>query len=125
MTALRKVGLVTVIGGSALVLGLLGRIAIGENAVTAFPDHYKVEFENDQVRVIRIKYGPGEKTGMHDHGAGVVVNLSDMGVKFTLPDGTTQQDNTATGTATWSDAGSHAAENVSGRTVEALYIELK
>jgi hypothetical protein len=125
MGNLRRVGLLSLIGGAGLLLGLLGRIAIGENAVTAYPDHYNVEFENDRVRIIRIQYGPGEKTGMHDHGPGVVVNLSDMGVKFTLPDGTIQQDNTATGTATWSDAGSHAAENVSDRTVQALYIELK
>ena len=26
-------------------------------------NHYKVEFENDQVRVLRIKYGPERKIG--------------------------------------------------------------
>jgi len=76
----------------ALAIGLSSGVAVSENAVTAYPGQYKVEFENSKVRVIRIKYGPGESTGMHDHGAGVVVNLSDMGVKFTLPDGTTQED---------------------------------
>lgn len=125
MNLLRKTGLFTAVGGAALVLGLVGGIAVGENAVTAYPDHYQVEFENDQVRVIRISYDPGESTGMHDHGAGVVVNLTDMGVRFTLPDGTTQQDTTPAGTAVWSDAGTHSAENVSGRTIEAVYIELK
>ncbi len=29
--------------------------------------HYKIEFENDRVRVVRIKYGPGEKSVMHSH----------------------------------------------------------
>lgn len=125
MNIQRKIGLYAGVGGMGAALVLLGTIAFGENAVTAFPDNYKVEFENDQVRVIRINYAPGQKTGMHDHGAGVVINLSDMGVRFTLPDGTTQQDNSASGTATWSDAGTHAAENVSARAIQALYIELK
>lgn len=124
MTIQRKVGFIAA-GSLGLALILFGRVAFGENAVKAFPGNYKVEFENDKVRIIRINYAPGQRTGMHDHGAGVVVNLSDMGVRFTLPDGTTQQDNSAVGTATWSDAGTHAAENVSGKAVQALYIELK
>jgi quercetin dioxygenase-like cupin family protein len=27
--------------------------------------HYKVEFENDRVRVVRISYAPGERSVMH------------------------------------------------------------
>jgi hypothetical protein len=37
------------------------------------PKHYTVEFENDKVRVLRIKYGPGEKSVMHAHPALVAV----------------------------------------------------
>ena len=33
--------------------------------------HYSVELENDRVRVLRIKYGPGEKSAMHGHPATV------------------------------------------------------
>lgn len=124
MNILRKTGSLAAVGAGALALGLLGRIAVGEDAVTAYPDHYKVEFENDQVRVIRINYGPGESTGMHEHGPGVVVNLSNMRVKFTLPDGTTQEDDTSAGSFNWSDAGMHAAENMGGEA-QALYIEFK
>jgi hypothetical protein len=29
------------------------------------PDHYKVEFENDRVRVLRVNYGPRERSVMH------------------------------------------------------------
>ena len=29
--------------------------------------HYKVEFENDRVRILRITYGPGEESVMHHH----------------------------------------------------------
>ena len=51
--------------------------AQAQDAVTADPKHYKVEFENEQVRVLRISYGPGEKSVMHQHPANVAVFLTD------------------------------------------------
>ena len=37
------------------------------------PKHYSVELENDQTRVVRIKYRGHEKSPMHQHSRGVVV----------------------------------------------------
>ncbi len=34
--------------------------AMAQDAVKVDPKHYTVEFENDQVRVLRIRYGPHE-----------------------------------------------------------------
>lgn len=31
------------------------------------PKHYKLEFENDQVRVLRLRFGPNEKGVLHEH----------------------------------------------------------
>jgi quercetin dioxygenase-like cupin family protein len=39
----------------------------GDDPVRVDPKHYKVEFENERVRVVRIKYKPGEKSVMHSH----------------------------------------------------------
>ena len=39
--------------------------------------HYTVELENEKVRVLRIKYGPREKSAMHGHPASVAVFLND------------------------------------------------
>ncbi len=36
--------------------------AMAQDAVKVDPKHYTVEFENDQVRVLRIRYEPREKT---------------------------------------------------------------
>jgi len=41
------------------------------------PKHYKVEFENASVRVLRISYAPGEKSVMHYHPNAVAVYLTD------------------------------------------------
>ena len=51
--------------------------------------HYKVVAENDQVRVLRITYGPKEKSTMHEHPAVVGIFLTDSKMKFTFPDGKT------------------------------------
>jgi len=36
-----------------------------------------VVFENEQVRVLRVHYGPNEKSAMHSHPNAVVIFLSD------------------------------------------------
>jgi quercetin dioxygenase-like cupin family protein len=51
----------------------------GLDPLKADPKHYKLEFENDQVRVLRVRFGPGEKGVMHEHKLNhVVVYLNDQ-----------------------------------------------
>jgi len=95
------------------------------DSVIADPAHYKVEFENDKVRVVRINYGPKEKSVMHSHPAGVVVFLSDLDVRFTMPDGTTEDRKVAAGTAAWSDAMAHNPENIGNKPLEVIHIDIK
>ena len=51
------------------------------------PDNYKVMFENQRVRVLDVRYGPGVKSEMHSHPDLVVVALTPASVKFTLAGG--------------------------------------
>jgi hypothetical protein len=89
------------------------------------PKHYKVVINNDQVRVLRSKYGPHEKSVMHEHPASVAVFMSDGHVKFTLPDGTSQDTNSKAHDAIWVEAGKHLPENVGDKPTEVIVIELK
>ena len=41
---------------------LISGNSFAQDAAKVDPKHYKVEFENDEVRVLRITYGPGEKS---------------------------------------------------------------
>jgi len=59
----------TLISGAAL------SIAWTQDPVKVDSKHYKVEFENDHVRALRITCGPGEKSVMHDHRDGTPVFL--------------------------------------------------
>ncbi len=56
----------------------------------AAPKHCEVEFENDRVGVLRIRYGPHEKSVMHGHPACIVVILGDCDFRFNLPHGKRQ-----------------------------------
>ena len=60
---------------------------MAQDAVQVDPKHYKVELENDRVRVVRIRYGPREKSVMHQHPPGLGVFITSANFKFTYPDG--------------------------------------
>ena len=113
------------VGISVFATMLFASAVFSEDAVMADPKHYSVEFENDRVRVIRIKYGPGEKSVMHSHGPNVSVFLSEGTVRMTFPDGTTQDVPSEVGVALWADEEEHLPENLSDKPLEVVLIELK
>ena len=102
-----------------------GAPKITQDPVKVDPKHYKVVLNNDQFRVLRVKYGPHEKSVMHEHPASVAVFITDGHVKFTLPDGTSQDSNSKAHDATWADAGKHLPENVGDKPFEVIVVELK
>ena len=99
--------------------------AMAQDAVKVDSKHYKVEFENAQVRVLRVTYAPHEKSVMHGHPANVAVFLTDGKVRFTLPDGKTQDVAVKAGTTQWDAGGKHLPENVGDKPFELVLVELK
>lgn len=87
--------------------------------------HYSVEFENERVRVLRIRYGPGERSAMHDHPDGVTVFLTDVHVRFAFPDGRTKEVSARAGQSIWETATSHLPQNIGNGPMELLRIDLK
>lgn len=87
--------------------------------------HYKIDFENDQIRVLRISYGPGEKSVMHHHPAGIAVFLTDGKGKFTYPDGTTEEMEFKAGQTVWLPAQHHQPANPGDEPFELIQIEMK
>ena len=96
-----------------------------EDPVKVDSQHYKVEFENERVRVVRIKYGPGEKSVMHSHPESVAVFLTDAHAKFTYPDWRTEDINANAGTVQHMDAFTHLPESLSKTPFEVIQVELK
>ena len=89
------------------------------------PKHYTVEVDNSQVRILRVKYGPREKSVMHSHPFGVVVYLTDGHLRFHLPGGKSEVRDGKAGTANMTAEETHLPENLSAKPFEAILIELK
>ena len=99
--------------------------AMAQDPVKVDPKHYKVEFENKQVRVLRINYGPHEKSVMHYHPAGVAILMTDSDIRFTTPDGKTEERKGKAGQVMESPAGKHLPENLGDKPFEVILVELK
>ncbi len=84
-----------------------------------------MECENDQVRVLRITYGPHEKSVMHEHPPNLAVFLTDVHGRFTLPDGKTVDANMKAGSTQWDPGGKHRPENLTDKPFELVVVELK
>jgi quercetin dioxygenase-like cupin family protein len=99
--------------------------AYAQDAVAVDAKHYRVELENEQVRVLRIKYRPGEKSVMHQHPASVAVFLTDGQVKFTTADGKSEEATVKAGSTMWGNTDTHLPENVGAKPFELILVELK
>jgi uncharacterized RmlC-like cupin family protein len=88
--------------------------------------HYKVEFENDQVRVLRVRIGAHEKAPMHEHGLNrVTVYLTDQNFRVTTADGKASMVQHKAGEAVWATPVKHTEENLSDSPFEVIAIEIK
>jgi hypothetical protein len=86
-------------------------------------EHYLLEFENDQVRVLREKLAGGEGGAMHSHHDRVQVYLNDAEVTIIPRGGEPIAVNLVAGSTSWTDATTH--QGLPKDTIENLSIELK
>ncbi len=77
------------------------------------------------VPVLEWRAAPGEKEGMHSHPAMVVYVLSGSKIRFSTPDGKSDERQSAPGTVIWSEPITHAAENLGPGDAHSILIELK
>jgi quercetin dioxygenase-like cupin family protein len=96
-----------------------------QDAVKVDAKHYTVVSENDQVRILKVHYGPHEKSVMHSHPNSVAVPLTDSTAEFTLPDGKKQSMTMKAGEALFTPAGTHLPENTEGKPMDLILVELK
>lgn len=90
------------------------------------PSVYKLEFENPQVRVMRVKFPPHGSVPEHEHGLNrVVVYLTDQDSKLTTPDGKVEESKHKAGQVSWGDPTRHKEENALGTPVEVIVVEFK
>jgi quercetin dioxygenase-like cupin family protein len=95
------------------------------DAVQADPKHYTVEAEDDRARVLRIRYGAGERSVMHSHPGGVVIFLTDAHVRFNDQSGGPQEAQGKAGQVMLMPATTHEPQNLGGQSFEVILVELK
>src|SRR2546423_15455687 len=92
------------------LLAVLCTTIQAQDPVKTSPQYYKVLLENDQVRVLKYHLQPGEREAMHSHPAGVIYVLSCAKLKFSYPDGRTEERTAASEENIWSEPTTHAGE---------------
>jgi quercetin dioxygenase-like cupin family protein len=107
------------------VLLCLAPILSAQDAVKVDPKHYTVVSENDQVRILKVHYGPHEKSVMHSHPASVGVYLTDGTTHFTFPDRKTMDSKIKAGEASYYAAVTHLPEDQGDKPFELILVELK
>ena len=85
----------------------------------------KIEFENDQIKVIRGFLAPHQKTPVHSHPYRFGVTLTKNDLMITSPDGKSAPSKKRAQEIFWSEPVTHQVENVSNDRMENIEIEFK
>lgn len=95
------------------------------DATVVAPNIYSVVQENDRIRVLEYKAGPGEATELHSHPDHVAITTSAGNFRFTTPDGDSMEIELEAGQALFLEAGDHQTENIGDAEATGFIVELK
>jgi quercetin dioxygenase-like cupin family protein len=98
---------------------------MAEDPVKVAPNVYKVLFENERVRLLEVREGPGDSSALHSHPAYLVYGLSTGKVRLSPPTGESAEVEVSAGDVMWREAEEHSTENVGSTELSALFFELK
>ena len=95
------------------------------DALTVDPKHYRLDMENDKVRVLRLTLQGDDVVPTHADRAGLLVCVNECHIRFTRPDGRAQDIHLQAGETRWVSEDTRSAKNLSPMSMEMLYIEMK
>jgi len=108
-------------------LGVTGE-ALAQDPVRSDPRSFRVVLENDRVRVLEYRSGPGLGVcgqGVHYHPERVTVTLTEAKVRITNAEGRAVVRELPAGQVFYAPAETHSVENVGGSGTRIYIIELK
>ena len=97
---------------------------MGTDPVESNPEHYRTVFENDRVRVLEYRDGPGDATSPHHHPDSVMITLSTFRRQL-VAGGNAVEVELEAGAARWLDAQEHSGRNTGDTDTHVLFVELK
>ena len=114
---------------SLLWLGLLvisgPKLARSQDPERIAPDKYHEEFENQWVRVLRLKLAAHDNSPLHEQAESIVVFLTPAHERFFSPGKPAEEITRKAGEAAHFDALERAEENLGDQPLESVIIELK
>jgi hypothetical protein len=96
----------------------------GQDPAVTDPEHYKVIFENDRVRVLEYRDQPGDLTHPHRHPDSVMYTLSSFRRRISHGDQHVEVDLPA-GAVRWLGAQEHSGHNIGETPTHGIFVELK
>ena len=111
------IGVVVVAGAAAA--------SLAQDPLKLYPENYTVLFENDRVRVVDFRLAKGATEKAHSHPTHVAVFLTEVKIRFTLPDGQTRLREARAGEIAYSEPTTHASENIGSADAHGILVELK
>ena len=97
----------------------------GKDALVADPKHYKLELDNDRVRVLRLTLKGDETVPVHDDQDALFVCVKECHIRLTRPGGRPQDIHMQAGESRWIYADTRSEKNLSNQPLELLVIETK
>ncbi len=113
----------TILAAIFVCLAFAGSLAQDPTKIES--SHYRVAFTNEHVEVISIHYGPHEKSSIHDHPAGVVVNITKAHLRFYDEKGHVQEVWGEPGEARWFPPLKHRVENIGDTPYNGVFVAFK
>ena len=96
-----------------------------QDPVQVDPTHYSVVLDNPSVRVLRGFLAAGAKSPMHQHPDSIVIALQDIRARYTMADGSVQEQSLRPETAVYAPAMTHSTTNTGRAGLNVLIIEFK
>lgn len=97
---------------------------VDDDPAVTNPEHYRVLWENERVRVLAYADEPGDATTVHRHPDSVMVTLTGFRRRLELGDRSAEVE-LPEGVAVWIPEQSHAGVNIGDTPTRTIIVELK
>ena len=98
---------------------------MADDPIIVAPDHYRIVFENDRVRILSFHADPRAQWALHEHPDTVVISLNEYQVRNVVPGFQPTVRAARHGDVAWIPARSHTGENVGNTEMDCILVELK
>jgi hypothetical protein len=97
----------------------------GKDALAADPKHYRLDFENDHMRVLRLTLKADEAVPVHDDRDALFVCIKECHLRLTRPGGRAQDIHLQAAESRWIYGDTRSEKNLGSQPLELLVIETK